>query len=151
MISSLKDGGSSNLLTELKNQRRGKAGNVASKIDGKTGKKSIADHFGSIYSDLYSRNKSEFEMNVFLQNVNNSIDINNLSEIEQVTPEIVYQAICSLHKNKSDNNFEWKSDAILYGGDILSNYFTLLFQSFLMHGYVPSLGAHMFRQRSKFS
>ena len=49
----------------------------------------------------------------------------------------MFQAISSLHKNKSDNTYAWKSDAIIYGGDILSNYFTLLFHSFLLHGYVP--------------
>ena len=138
LINSLEEGGSSNLIKELKYQRLTKVKNDASKIDGKSGLNNIANHFGSIYSDLYSRNNSENDMNVFLQNLNNGININNFDEIEKVTSGIVYQAICSLHRNKSDNNFMWKSDAIIYGGDLLTDYLTLLFHSFLLHGYVPS-------------
>ena len=39
--------------------------------------------------------------------------------------------------NKSDNKFDFKSNAILYAVDILVNHITLLLQSFLIHGYVP--------------
>ena len=137
LIDSLKGGGSANLLKEFKKQRLGNVNNFASKIDGISGNNNIANHFSNLYSNLYSRNKSEPEMKVFLDNLNDSININDLSEIDRVTPAIVFQAISSLHKNKSDNTYAWKSDAIIYGGDILSNYFTLLFHSFLLHGYVP--------------
>lgn len=138
MVDSLISGGTSNLLKELKSQRLGNTNNIATKIDGHSGSVNIAKHFSSIYSKLYSKNNSDEEMNDFLGDLNNNIGLQNLSEIENVTPQIVYQAICSLHNNKSDNFFDWKSDALLNGSDILTDYFTLLFHSFLMHGYVPS-------------
>lgn len=138
MVNSLISGGTSNLLKELKSQRLGNPMNIATKMDGYSGSINIANNFGSKYSQLYSKNNSDEQMKDFLFDLNNNIGLQNLSELEKVTPEIVYQAICSLHSNKSDNSFNWKSDALLYGSDILTDYFTLLFHSFLLHGYVPS-------------
>ena len=138
MVDSLLNGGTSNLLQELKAQRLGNSNNVASKIDGHSGSENIANHFSTIYSKLYSKNKSDQEMKDFLIDLNSNIGLQNLSEVENVTPQVVYQAICSLHNNKSDNSFDWKSDALLKGSDILADSFTLLFQSFLLHGYVPN-------------
>ena len=138
MLDSYMEGGSCNLLKELKSQRRNNVVNISTKIDSKTDKVDIANHFGSIYSDLYNTNDSNHEMKTLLDNLNEGVDNNNLCEIDNVTPEIVFQAICSIHKNKSDNIYDWKSDAIINAGDLLTNHITLLLQSFLLHGYVPS-------------
>ena len=121
MVDSLLNGGTSNLLQELKAQRLGNSNNVASKIDGHSGSENIANHFSTIYSKLYSKNKSDQEMKDFLIDLNSNIGLQNLSEVENVTPQVVYQAICSLHNNKSDNSFDWKSDALLKGSDILAD------------------------------
>ena len=139
MLDSLMNGGPSNLIKELKSQRLGNVNNVATKIDGHSGNVDIANHFCSLYSDLYSKNNSDQEMNVFLENLNENIGLENINEIDSVKPEIVYQAICSLHRNKSDNTYDCKSDALINASDLLTDYFTLLFHSFLLHGYVPNL------------
>ena len=60
-----------------------------------------------------------------------------MTEVDLVTPEIVYQAISCINVNTSDVCFEFKSNAILNAVDILTKYVTALLQSFLIHGYVP--------------
>ena len=61
-----------------------------------------------------------------------------MHDVGKVSPEIVYQAITCINANKSDNIFNFKSNAFLNAADILTNYLTLLLQSFLIHGYVPT-------------
>ena len=75
-------------------------------------------------------------MNVLIDNLN--IDVCSMDDVDMVTPQLVYQAINKLQPNKSDNSFNWKSNAFLTTSDILTNHFTLLFQSFLIHGYIPN-------------
>ena len=108
---------------------------VPSNIDGHVGKENIANHFASKYSDLYNSNESLEETNNFLHGLNISVD--DLSDVDLVTPAVVYQAISCINVNKSDVNYGFKSNAILNAVDILTKYITLLLQSFLIHGYVP--------------
>ena len=119
----------------LKNQRSTGKEKVPSHMDGHIGKVNIADHFGSKYSDLYNSNESLDETDRFIHDLN--INVDKLAEVDLVTPEVVYQAISCINVNKSDVNFGFKSNALLYAVDILTKHITLLLQSFLIHGYVP--------------
>ena len=119
----------------LKNQRSTGKEKVPSHMDGHIGKVNIADHFASKYSDLYNSNESLDETDRFIHDLN--INVDNLAEVDLVTPEVVYQAISCINVNKSDVNFGFKSNALLYAVDILTKHITLLLQSFLIHGYVP--------------
>ena len=138
MLQSCLNGGSSNLIGDLKKQRLSKV-RAAPTIDGKTDNIDIANHFSSIYSDLYNRSDSSSEMNNLLQDIEKDIDYSNFSDIDKVTPAIVYQAISSINSNKSDSIYDFKSDAILFGKDILTNHITVLLQSFVIHGFVPNM------------
>ena len=131
-----------NLLKELKSQRSCSKPNVPSHIDGHSGKANIANHFASKYSDLYNSNESLAETNTFLDGLN--ITDSDLYDVDLVSPEVVYQAISCINMNKNDNNFDFKSNAILYAVDILVNHITLLLQSFLIHGYVPPRFNYLF-------
>ena len=135
LLASFLDGKATGLVKKLKNLRSSGKEKVPSNIDGHVGKENIANHFASKYSDLYNSNESLEETNNFLHGLN--INVDNLSEVDLVTPAVVYQAISCINVNKSDVNYGFKSNAILNAVDILTKYITLLLQSFLIHGYVP--------------
>ena len=54
-----------------------------------------------------------------------------------VSPDVVYKAILCIKSNSNDVNFCFKSNAIQAAADILYKHLTVLFQGFLIHGYVP--------------
>ena len=105
-------------------------------MDGKVGDQNISENFASKYFDLYNMNESLSETNIVLDNLN--ISHHDMADIEKVSPEIVFQAISCINTDKSDNLFDFKSNAIINASDILTKHLTLLLQSFLIHGYVPT-------------
>ena len=66
-----------------------------------------------------------------------NISQNDLCDVELVTPDIVYQAISCVNVNTNDVNFNFKSNALRVGADIICNYLTAMLQAFLIHGYIP--------------
>ena len=136
MLVSFLDGKAPNLIKELKSQRSNFKSQKPSHMDGKVGNKEIADHFASKYSDIYNKNESLIDTNIMLDSLD--IGASDMSDVEIVSPEIVYQAITCINANKSDNVFDFKSNAFLNATDIITNHLTLLLQSFLIHGYVPT-------------
>ena len=135
MLVSFLEGKVTNLVKNLKNQRSTGKEKVPSRIDGHFGKVNIANHFASNYSKLYNSNESFDKTQKIVQDLNISAD--NMSEVDLVSPEIVYQAISCININTNDVSFGFKSNAILNAIDILTKYITSLLQSFLIHGYVP--------------
>ena len=136
MLVSFLDGKVNNLIKKLKSQRSTGNEKVPSYMDGHVGKENIANHFASKYSDLYNPNNNSLnDVNQVISDLNITVD--DMSDVGLVTPEIVYQAISCINVNKSDVNYGFKSNAILSAIDVLTNYITLLLQSFLIHGYVP--------------
>ena len=136
MLISFLDGKAPNLIKELKSQRSDFKPKGISNIDGKVGNVNIADHFASKYFNLYNMNESLADTNNLIDDLN--ICNNDMADVDKVSPEIVYQAITCIKADKSDNVYDFKSNAILNSIDILTNHFTLLLQSFLIHGYVPA-------------
>ena len=136
MFNSLTEHKVPNLIKQLKSQRSGYKSVNASKIDGICEPVNIANHFADIYSDLYNRNNSSDNLKVVLDRLN--VNVNSMTDVELVTPQLVYQAISKLKSEKSDSNFCWKSNAFLVASDILANHLSILIQCFLIHGYIPS-------------
>ena len=128
------NGNSTNLIKEFKKQNNSQTPK-STVIDGNSNDQSIADSFSEKYQKNDSTNNLLHEINVLDQSIND----NNFVEVENLSPRVVYQALQSLKNTKNDNVFTFKSDALIHGADILVKYFTLLFQSFLIHGYVPSI------------
>ena len=136
MLVSFLDGKAPDLIKKLKSHRTNSKPKAPSHMDGKVGSENIADHFASKYFDLYNMNESLADTNALLNSLNFSY--NDMSDVEKVSPEIVYQAITCINANKSDNVFDFKSNAFLNAADLLTNHLTLLLQTFLIHGYVPT-------------
>ena len=136
MLVSFLDGKAPDLIKKLKSHRSNSKPKAPSHMDGKVGTENIADHFASKYFDIYNMNESLADTNKLLDSLNFSNS--DMSDVEKVSPEIVYQAITCINANKSDNVYNFKSNAFLNATDILTNHVTLLLQSFLIHGYVPT-------------
>lgn len=136
MLVSFLDGKAPHLIKELKSQRSNFKPQNPSHIDSKVGNNNIADHFASKYSNIYNMNESLADTNKMLDSL--GINMNDMSDVEKVSPQIVYQAITCINANKSDNVYDFKSNAFLNATDIVTNHLTLLLQSFLIHGYVPT-------------
>ena len=109
---------------------------LVSHANGVVGSENIADTFASKYFDIYNMNESLADTNILLDSLNFSG--RDMDDVVKVTPEIVFQAINCIHANKSDNIYDFKSNAFLNASDILTNHLTVLLQSFLIHGYVPT-------------
>ena len=135
MLASFLDGKAPNLIKQLKTHRSNFKPKAPSHMDGKVGNENIADHLASKYYNIYNMNESLVDTNKLLDSLN--INNSDMADVEKVSPEIVYQAIACINENKSDNVYDFKSNAFLNATDILTNHVTLLLQSFLIHGYVP--------------
>ena len=91
MLECFIEGNVSNLIKKLKNLRSGGREKSPNLMDGIGGKENIANHFGEKYEQLYDFSDTSAQT---LQLVNDlSVKCDDISEIELVTPEIVYQAI----------------------------------------------------------
>ena len=136
MLVSFLDGKAPDLIKKLKSNRLNSKPKAPSHMDGKVGNANIADHFASKYDELYNLNESLADTNAFLNSL--KFSSSDMYDVEKVTPGIVYQAINCINANKSDNVFDFKSNAFLNATDLLTNHLTLLLQAFLIHGYVPT-------------
>lgn len=130
------NGNSTDLIKEFKKQNQCDRQNVTV-IDGHCTDQNISNNFGKIYKDLYQSNNSSELLKDQIYYLESNINASNYSEVERLNPSVVYQAIESLKSCKNDNNFSFKSDAVINGKDVLTNYLTVLFQAFLIHGYIP--------------
>lgn len=129
-------GNATNIVKEFKKQNPCKVSSAVN-IDGHTNSTDISNHFASIYKDLYQRHDTADLIYDHLDEINSNITVDNLSEIDILTPGVVHQAISSLKKSKNDTYYTFKSDALVLGKEVLVNHLTLLLQAFLIHSYIP--------------
>ena len=107
---------------------------VASSIDGE--RKNIANHFSSIYSNLYNSARDDEEMNDTTEKVDNLTTPDKIKDVEDVTPEVIKQAAQKLKPGKSDPTFSFSSDCIKHGPDILYSILSSLYQGFMIHAHI---------------
>ena len=129
-------GNSSNVIKEFKKQNP-RSEQKSSVIDGHSSNQNIANTFCGIYTELYQRNDSSDSLNTQIKDLQSSINAENFSEVEMITTGVVYQAIKTLKNSKNDNTYCFKSDALTTGIEELTDYLTLLYQAFIIHGYIP--------------
>ena len=129
-------GNSGDIIKELKRQNPTSKKHVSS-IDGHSGNQNISNHFCENYEHLYQKQGPSNELNSFIDNINANLTNDSYTEIDNLTRGIVYQAFITLKSCKNDNIYNFKSDALIIGKDILVDHFTLLFKSFLVHGFMP--------------
>ena len=118
---------------KMKNLKNPKVNN----IDGHDSDYKISQHFANNYKDLYNKSDSKVE----LQNEYNYLDSiivpSDICNVEIISPSLINQIISKLDKQRNDSMYCFKSDALCYGSEILSKYLAILFQSALIHGFLP--------------
>ena len=125
--------GDGDIFQEIKKLRNVKQ-TVASVIDGKS--ENIENHFSNIYKSLYNSVDDKEEVIDILKNVHESIDENDYNDVLKVTPEKVKEATDHLNNNKSDPVYDFSSDCLKNGPDVLYLHLSLILKSFLIHSHV---------------
>ena len=62
-----------------------------------------------------------------------------MTEINKITPNLLTNIIKKMKPGKNDVNFEWRSNSIKTGCEILAPHLCDLLKSFFIHGHVTDL------------
>ena len=107
---------------------------VASVIDGHSTK--IEDHFSSIYKTLYNSVDDQNDVTDLYSQINDTICQDDLIDVKRVTPAKVKEAVNHLNNNKTDPVYDFSSDCLKNGPDILYDHLSKILQAFLIHSHV---------------
>ena len=78
------------------------------------------------------------QFNFLCNEINASVNPDNLIDINRVTETIVKEALGKLKAGKSDALFEFSSDCLINGPPELVTHLTQMLKIFLVHGFVPN-------------
>ena len=125
--------GQKNIFQEIKKLRKEQP-TVANSMDGV--ENDIPNHFKSIYSDLYNSVEDSEELLALQDSINERINVSSLYDVRKVSPEVVKEAAHNLQDSKTDPCYNFSSDCIKNGPDILFKHLSIIIQAFLIHGSV---------------
>ena len=135
-VNAVKDGGV-NIFKEIKHHR-GVIKKCSSTIDGEVGAANIASHFANQYSNLYSKVNLGDDFDSLHDDIKNSVNSDNLNDIDRVSEAVVKEALGKLKAGKSDALFDFSSDCLINGPPQLITHLTQMLKVFLIHGFVPN-------------
>ena len=127
--------GKGNIFDEFRKIRHVKR-DLPQTIDGSN---NIPDEFANVYKKLYNSTQEQVETLKILGNVNTSIDILSLKDVDLVTSDIIRKAVEQVKANKNDPVFTFNSDCIKRAPATLLQHLTNIIQIFLIHGYVSKI------------
>ena len=90
-----------NIFDEIR-KFRGVNDAVSSRIDDKVGSKSIADHFSTIYSDLYNKVENGERLDQIRNKIDAGINNHSLIQINKVNEELVSKALEKIKRSKRE-------------------------------------------------
>ena len=125
------------LLKEVKKMRGSQSKN-STVIDDHVGDDKIANHFCDIYEELYNSVLSDDALGELLTQINNDISDDDLVDVNQITPDLIQEAIDHLKTGKSDVDYDWKSEAFIHGAEALASPLSFIFKCFLIHGHIST-------------
>ena len=129
-------GGGVDIFREIK-KFRGKTNNCSSRIDDQVGSVNIANHFAGKYSDLYSSHMHGPEFVRMEENINDAVGQDCIADVSRITVEVVKKALKTMKAGKSDSIFDFQSDCLISGPEVLAVHLTNLLKVFVSHGSVP--------------
>ena len=103
-------------------------------VDGQSS--NIENQFSSIYKTLYNSVDDQSDVTKLYCEVSENIDHDDLVDVKKVTPSLVKEAVGHLNNAKTDPVYDFSSDCIKNGPDILYNHLAAILQSFLIHSHV---------------
>ena len=125
-----------NLLRDFKKIKNAKKMNVNS-MDGFHNDKDISQHFANVYKDLYNRTDTTNLLQEEYSLLSAKIEHDDYNLVDLISPSKISLLISKLDRHRNDSLYKFKSDAFVYGKNIISEYLCLLFQNCLIHGYLP--------------
>ena len=136
LLNACLDGDVTDLCKEIK-RSRGTGCKSAGSIDGVSDPKLISNHFRDIYSKVFNTHSDQDEVNDLIEENNRNIKQNDVEIVNKINPDLVKKMINSLHSDKNDSKYDFKSNALKVGVDILAEPFSDLLRSYLIHGHIP--------------
>ena len=136
-VTSLLQGGS-NIFQEIR-KARGTTSTFSSRIDEEVGAHNIADHFASIYEQLYNKVEPGGEFEKVRNEVLSGVTVSSQLQIQRVNDNVIKDALNLMKAKKNDAIFNIASDFYLNGPPELIPHLTKLVKTFLSHGRVPSV------------
>ena len=107
---------------------------VASVIDGQAD--SIEDHFSGIYKTLYNSVNDQNEVIGVFNQVHEAIGKTDLEDVKKVTSAKVKEAAHHLNNSKTYPVYDFSSDCLKGGPDILYDHLSTILKAFLIHSHV---------------
>lgn len=107
-------------------------------IDGSTGDE-IPNTFGTVYSELFNRIDDDHNLKSIKEEINRNLSETELKEIEKIDKDIIKEALNKIKTNKSDPVFDFSSDFLKNGPDLLYEQLANIMQQFLIHGYISEI------------
>ena len=108
-------------------------------IDGKCTSEEISEHFKEIYHQIYNSQNDEEEVAKFTEENSANISAVDLQFVNKITPSSIKRKILQFHSGKNDSHYEWRSDALKHGVDILATPLADLIKAIIIHGYIPPI------------
>ena len=124
------------IFKELKNKR--KVAQRPNNIDGVTGSENIAKKLKSNYEGLYNTHKDKSETKDIMHDINASVQSEDISEVNRITPSLIKAMISRMKTGKNDVTFDFRSDALKFGVNQLAPHISKLFKAFLTHGHISN-------------
>ena len=126
------------IFTEIK-KFRGTGRSRSSRIDEEVGDSNIANHFATIYSEIYNKVELRDEFENLCNEVDQEVTDESCSLVNKINDKLIQKALKIMQSNKADATFNFQSDCIMNGPPALIMHLTNLVKSIFSHGVVPSL------------
>ena len=131
--------GDTALFAEIRNSRVSN-NEVASVVDDKIGRQNIANLFGTQYKNLYNQQESKDDMEILLQELDDTIEGDEIDQANLITSKLVKEIIQDKIKaNKSDVQQDFNSDCLKNSPDVFYDKLASLLRSLIIHGFMPAI------------
>ena len=91
-----------------------------------------------MYKELFNREHDENEVNSIFNKLNLDITAESLQNVDKINTVTIKEALDKIKPKKSDPTWDFSSDFLKRGPDLLWKHLELMIRSFLIHGHVSS-------------
>ena len=125
------------LFSEIKKARKTQS-DESTIIDGKSGEK-IPDAFGKVYNDLYNKIDDRDNLKEINLRISDNINNDSLKEVNKIDQSLIREALHKINPGKSDPVWDFSSDFLKNGPDLLLDHLAVLIQGFFIHGHISEI------------
>ena len=122
------------LFNEIRKQRKNNNYDEVT-IDDASGKE-IPGKFATIYNELFNRGKDDEKIDVLKRKLETELGRDDLSEIDKINSDTIKEAMKHIKGNKSDSTYDFSSDFLKHGPDILYEHLANIIKTYAVHGHV---------------